>query len=71
MVINYKKLNHNTFFDGYHTPNRTIIFNRIQEASWFSKMDCKSEYYQINIDDQSISLTAFSAPQGHYELIVM
>ena len=47
MVINYKKLNDNIVFDGYYIPNKTILFGRIQRASWFSKMDCKSGYWQI------------------------
>jgi len=34
-------------------------------------MDCKSGYWQIKMDKESISLTAFSTPQGHYEWIVM
>ena len=71
MVINYKKLNDNTVFDGYCIPNKIALFNRIQGASWFSKMDCKSGYWQIKMDEESISLTTFSAPQGHYEWIVM
>jgi len=62
MIINYKKLNDNTVFDGYYIPNETVLFNRIQEASWFSKMDCKSGYWQISMDEESISLTAFSTP---------
>jgi len=66
MTINYKKLNDNTIYDGYYIPNKIVLFNRIQGASWFSKMDCKSEYWQIKMDEESISLTAFSAPQGHY-----
>ena len=37
MVINYKKLNDNTIFDGYYVPNKTVPFNIIQGASWFSK----------------------------------
>ena len=45
MVINYKKLKDNTVFDGYYISNKTVIFNRIQGASWFSKMDCKSGYW--------------------------
>ena len=44
MVINYKKLNDNTVFDDYYILNKTVLFNRIQGASWFSKMDCKSGY---------------------------
>jgi len=71
MVINYKKLNDNTVFNGYYIPNKTILFNRIQGASWFSKMDCKSGYWHIEMDEENIPLTAFSALQGHYEWIVM
>jgi len=65
MVINYKKFNANTVFDSYYIPNKIVLFNRIQVASWFSKMDCKSSYWQINIDEESNPLTAFSVPQGH------
>ena len=42
--INYKKLNDNTVFDGYYIPNKTVLFNTIQGASWFSIMDYKSGY---------------------------
>jgi len=34
-------------------------------------MDYKSGYWQIKMDEKTIPLTAFSAPQGHYEWIVM
>jgi len=44
MVINYKKLNDNTVFGGYYISNKAVIFNIIQGASWFSKIDCKSRY---------------------------
>ena len=50
---------------------KIVIFNRIQGASWFSKMDCKSGYWQIKMDKESIHITVFSAPQEHYEWIVM
>jgi len=71
MVINYKKLNDNTIFGGYYIPNITVLFNRIQGASWFSKIDCKSGYWQIKMDEDRTPLTAFNAPQGHYEWIVI
>jgi len=44
MIINYKKLNDNTVFDRYYILNKTIFFNRIQGASWFSKMNYKGGY---------------------------
>jgi len=34
-------------------------------------MDYKSGYWQIKIDAESIPLTTFSAPQRHYEWIIM
>jgi len=34
-------------------------------------MDCKSGYWQIKMDAESIPLIAFSVPEGHYEWIVM
>ena len=61
IVINYKKLTDNTAFDGYYISNKMVLFNRIQGASWFSKMYCKSGYWQIKMDNKSVSLTAFSA----------
>ena len=52
MIINYKKLNDNTVFDGYCIPNKTVLFKRIQEACWFSKIDCKSGYWNIKMDEK-------------------
>ena len=50
---------------------KTILFNRIQGASWLSKMDYKSRYWQIKMNEESIPLTTLSAPHGHYECTVM
>ena len=71
IVISYKDLNDNTIFVGYYFPNKTVFFNKIQGASWFTKMNCRSYYCQVKMDEKSIPLTAFSAPQRHYEWIVM
>jgi len=34
-------------------------------------MACKSGYLPIKMDEESISLTTFSAPQKHYGEVVM
>ena len=44
MVINYKNLNDNIKRDGCFIPKKQVLFNKIQGASWFSKMACKSGY---------------------------
>ena len=59
MVINYKKLNDNTVFDDCYIPNKIFLFNKIQGGSWFSKVDCKSRYWHVEMDEQSIPLIAF------------
>jgi len=67
MVINYKK-------------NLTIILSLmaiiflIKEfflIEFKEHLGCKSGYWKIKMDEESIPVTAFSAPQGHYEWIVM
>jgi hypothetical protein len=71
MVINYKKLNDNTIFDGYFLPHKESLINWTKEKSYFSKFDCKSGFWQIKMHPDSIKYTAFSTPQGQYEWLVM
>jgi len=62
MIVNYKKPNDNIIFDGYFILNKTVISNIIPGASWFSKINCKSGYWQIKMDEENIPLTTFSTP---------
>jgi hypothetical protein len=73
MVIDYKRLNDNTINHGYLIPNKDQLLNRIQNAQWFSKFDCKSGYCQIKMDPESVKWTAFVCPPpiSHYEWLAM
>ena len=71
MVVNYKEFNKNTKFDGYYLPNKEVLINIAKNKKYYSKFDCKSGFWQIKLEDNSIPLTAFSTPQGHYEWLVM
>ena len=71
MVINYKKLNDNTIFDGYFLPHKESLINWTRNKKIFSKFDCKSGFWQIRMHPDSIHYTAFSTPQGQYEWLVM
>ena len=71
MVINYKCLNDNTYKDQYKIPDKDQLINCTQNAKIFSTFDCKSRFWQIKMDGDSISWTTFSCPEGHFEGIVM
>lgn len=71
MVINYKKLNDNTVFDGYFLPHKESLINWTTNKKIFSKFDCKSGFWQIKMHPDTILYTAFSTPQGQYEWLVM
>ena len=71
MVINYQEVNKNTKFDGYYIPNNEILINLAREKNYYSKFDCKSRFWQIKIDNDSIPIIAFNTPKGRYKWMVM
>ena len=67
MVINYKRLNDNTYDDAYKFPNKDSLINSIQWCKYFSQLDCKSGFWQIRLEEDNKSWTTFSCPYGLYE----
>ncbi|BBG94330.1 transposable element gene [Prunus dulcis] len=61
----------NTYEDSYKLPNKDELMNKIQESKYFSKFDCKSEFWQIRLAEESIKWIAFIYPEGHFEWLVM
>ncbi|KAL0295247.1 UNVERIFIED_CONTAM: Enzymatic polyprotein [Sesamum radiatum] len=66
LVINYQCINKILEFDGYYIPSREHLIDCIKGAKVFSKFDCKSDFYQIKMENESKKFTAFSTPQGQY-----
>ena len=73
MVINYKKLNEVTKFDGYYMFNKDTLIKQVHNKKIFSKFDYKSGFWQIGLTEESKPLTAFSTPNPlrQYEWNVM
>ena len=44
MIINYKRLNDNTYDDAYKIPNKDSLINFIEGCRYFSQLDCKSGF---------------------------
>ncbi|KAJ7991580.1 hypothetical protein DPEC_G00285340 [Dallia pectoralis] len=67
LCIDYRKLNSRTIKDAYALPNIEETFSALSGARWFSVMDLKSGYYQVEMVEEDKHKTAFTCPLGFYE----
>ncbi|KAA0045976.1 RNA-directed DNA polymerase-like protein [Cucumis melo var. makuwa] len=71
LSIDYRELNKVTVKNRYPLPKIDDLFDQLQRATVFSKIDLRSDYHQLRIRDNGIPKTAFRSRYGHYEFIVM
>ncbi|KAL0551739.1 hypothetical protein IC582_010828 [Cucumis melo] len=71
LCIDYKKLNKVIVKNRYPLPRIDDLFDQLQGATVFSKIDLCSGYRQLTIRDSDIPKTAFRSRYGHYKFIVM
>nr|GEY03128.1 reverse transcriptase domain-containing protein [Tanacetum cinerariifolium] len=59
MCIDYHELNKLTIKNRYPLPRIDDLFDQLQEARYFSKIDLRSGYHQLRVHDDDISKTVF------------
>ncbi|KAL4032369.1 hypothetical protein IC575_005440 [Cucumis melo] len=71
LCIDYKELNKVTVKNKYPLPRIDDLFDQLQGATVFSKIDIRSGYHQLRIKDSDIPKITVRSRYGQYEFIVM
>ena len=59
VCIDYRDLNALTIQDGYPLPKIDELLHQMAKSRWYSKVDLKSGFHQIPMEEGSIQYTAF------------
>ena len=69
--VDYRKLNEVTHKDSYPLPRIDDTLEALWGAKYFSAVDLRSGYWQVQLDDSSKEKTAFSTGNGLWQFKVM
>lgn len=67
LVIDFRKLNDKTVSDRYPIPEITETLSNLGGSKFFTTLDLKSGFHQIQLSEPDREKTAFSVKNGKYE----
>jgi hypothetical protein len=71
LCVDYRKLNDVTIKNKYPLPKIEDLFDEMNGARVFSKIDLRTGYHQLKVRESDIPKTAFTTRYGLYEYTVM
>ena len=69
--MDYRKLNDLTKKDSYPLPRIDNILDELSGSSWFSALDLKSGYGQVEVAEKDREKTDFTAGNGIWQYTIM
>lgn len=69
--VDYRALNAITVKNKYPLPRIDELFDRLQGAKYFSKIDLRTGYWQIRVHPPDVHKTAFRTRYGSFEWLVL
>jgi hypothetical protein len=71
MCIDYRSLNEVTIKNKYPLPRIDDLFDQLQGAKYYSKIDLRLGYHQLRIKEADVHKTTFVTRYRQYEFTVM
>ncbi|KAL6315073.1 hypothetical protein AAG906_030926 [Vitis piasezkii] len=71
LYIDYRELNKVTVRNKYPLPRIDDLFNQLQGAYVFPKIDLRFGFHQLRVRSEDVPNIAFQTRYGHYEFFVM
>lgn len=69
--VDYRKLNAITQKDAYPLPRIDDTMDTLSGSQWFSTLDLRSGYWQVEVSEEDRQKTAFTTHEGLFEFKVM
>ena len=69
--VDYRKLNDLTKKDSYPLPRIDCTLDELAGSTWFSTLDLKSGYWQVEVEEKDRKKTAFSVGNGLWQYNVI
>jgi hypothetical protein len=71
LVIDYRALNKDRIKNHYPLPQIEELFDTLQGAKWFTKLDLIADYHQVQMNLDDVWKTTFKTKFGLFEWKVM
>ena len=68
--VDYRKVNKVTHKDSYPLPRIDDTIDALAESKWFSTLDLKSGYWQVQLSEQAKEKTAFFSGSGLWQCLL-